>query len=318
MRDSLRRLALCLPLVPLALAFDPGQDDSPTPASPQRPIAEFGEVVIDASEYGEYLIETIGRRPLRSLILRKLVAQEAERLELTIDEAELDASLDTTWDQLVQRWRGDEQQAEQELRKQGFTLAAYFKLIKSNMRHQMLTDAICLATREISHDLAYEEFERRYGPGGVRVEVRHVFLDRRRVTSEVKDPTPGKVQAELERRIDVWLKSLTDGGDFAVLARDNSHDALTKDAGGVLTLQQQRAYGDRFIQALPTAAVGLPMGPVFSDRGAHLIEVTARETTPFEDVRDALKRELLAAPPTVQERREVEERLYAAANVKEH
>ena len=315
MRTTLLRLLPALALAPALLPARFAVQDPEAPLAPGT-LAEVNGEPITESEYGRYLMETVGLRPLQSLVARKLAEAEVARLELKIDEEAVQRSFGDVWQQLVERWRGDEEQAKKELRTQGFTYETYKRLVTGNNRHDARLDAICKATREIGADQVRAEFERLYGPGGVRVDVRHVFLDRNRVRGEIDQPTPARVEAEMKRRIEVWLEVLSDGGDFSILARDNSHDGLSKNNGGALTPDQQKAFGERFLDAIPTAAVGLPMGPVISDRGAHLIEVTARETTTFADVRAELTRSLKTAQPTSAERRATEARLLAEGDVK--
>lgn len=284
------------------------------------PLATLNGTPITSEEYGAYLMETIGIRPLRGLINRKLVAQEAERLGIHLEAKAVSAAFDEAWATLLERWQGDSEKAATELETQGFTQETYRALVEGSRRHDLLSAAICKQTREVTPLAIHKQFELEYGVKGRRPEVRHIFLATKLVEQDLRDssgadPTPARVHAEMEKQIDQFLEQLRAGADFAALSKDHSHDSTSKVLGGKLTTHGIAQYGTPFATGVRTAAVGLPTGPVFTARGAHLIEVTARVTTRLEDVREELRKQLQAAPADFAELGALEERLFSAAEI---
>ena len=299
----------------VGLGLQTAQSDSPADS-----IATVNGSAISEAEYGSYLIETVGKRPLRGLINRKLAAAEAEKLGIEIEDSAVQAAFDEIWSTLLERWQGDETKAKVELERQGFTVATYRRLVEGSRRHELIVDAICRATREVTQDAIRKRFENEYGPGGKRVEVRHIFLATSRVEAELRDstsqePTPASIRAELDRRITELLGNLGSGADFEALARVHSHDKRTHAHGGKLTPEAVSVLGETFDGAVRSAAVGLPTGPVFTANGAHLIEVTSRVTTRFEDVQEQLAEQLKNAPADHAEQGSLENRLFEAAQI---
>ncbi len=288
--------------------------------SPAEAVAVVNGSPITEAEYGSYLIETVGKRPLRGLVNRKLAVAEAERLGIQIEESAVQAAFDEIWSTLLERWQGDETKAKAELERQGFTAATYRRLVEGSRRHELIVDAICRATREVTQEAIRKRFENEYGPDGKRVEVRHIFLASSRIEAELrestsKEPTPASIRAELDRRITELLANLKSGADFEALVRVHSHDTRTHAHGGKLTPEAVSVLGDTFHGAVRSAAVGLPAGPVFTANGAHLIEVTSRVTTRFEDVQEQLAEQLKNAPADHAERGSLENRLFGAAQI---
>ncbi len=87
----------------------------------------------------------------------------------------------------------------------------------------------------------------------------------------------------------------TPGVDFAALARANSDDPGSKEAGGDLGLVEKGVMGDQaFDDALFSMQPNQVSGPVKSAFGYHIIklgEIKTGQQVPFEQVRDELARE---------------------------
>jgi peptidyl-prolyl cis-trans isomerase D len=88
------------------------------------------------------------------------------------------------------------------------------------------------------------------------------------------------------------------GEDFAALARAESDDPFTRDAGGDLGPFYRGVHGDALDEAVFAAAEGELVGPVETERGFDVLLVTKGEgekARSFEDVRDSVARGLYAA-----------------------
>jgi parvulin-like peptidyl-prolyl isomerase len=98
--------------------------------------------------------------------------------------------------------------------------------------------------------------------------------------------------AEAER----LLAQLRAGADFAQLAKDNSTDPGSGAAGGDLGCQVRGMYVPEFERAVWDGELNVVQGPVRTEFGYHLIEVTSRGARAFEDVRGAIIEKLGPAP----------------------
>ena len=125
---------------------------------------------------------------------------------------------------------------------------------------------------------------------------------------DIEPPTDDEVQQELDENAERWvsevcashilvttvgeaeaaLERLDAGEEFADLAAELSQDTSNAADGGSLGCADPDGYVPEFAQATTTAPIGEVTGPVQTQFGAHLILVESRETTPFEEVRDAL------------------------------
>lgn len=86
------------------------------------------------------------------------------------------------------------------------------------------------------------------------------------------------------------LARLEAGEDFAALAEELSIDTATGQNGGALEPAVPETYVGPFADAIRDAEVGAVVGPVQSEFGYHIIEVTDRTVQPVDD---AARRALL-------------------------
>lgn len=120
---------------------------------------------------------------------------------------------------------------------------------------------------------AYDERKVRYKRD--QVKARHILVKELDKANELKTQLAG-------------------GGDFAKLATDNSVDRGSAQKGGDLGWFATGRMVPAFEQAAFAAQVGEVVGPVETQFGFHLIQVQERrDTTPFEEVRDELREELI-------------------------
>lgn len=308
------KTALASPLLvlPLLLAQDP--------AGEPPLAATIDGAPVPLAEYKDYLFETMGKRPLRALLYRKLVRREAEKLGVEIAPDLLAKEFEDVWNMLLRRSRGDAEKTRAELEAQGFSEESYRRLIESQKHHDLLCQAICRATRPITEESILARFEAEYGKGGERVEVRHVFWNSQRLRAELSpregNPVSDEVlREELESRARSVLDALRDGADFAELAAANSHDPGSVQRGGKLAGYNYQRFGPELAEAVRGATVGRVSGPVFSQNGAHVFEVTEREVTKLEDVRETVTELVREAEADYAELRALEERLFAEAEI---
>ncbi len=87
---------------------------------------------------------------------------------------------------------------------------------------------------------------------------------------------------------DTLAAELRGGADFATLARERSIDTASGTAGGDLGCTQRGLFVEPFETAAWTGAVGVLQGPIESQFGWHVLEVTKRGTLTFEEAREQL------------------------------
>jgi peptidyl-prolyl cis-trans isomerase C len=113
--------------------------------------------------------------------------------------------------------------------------------------------------------------------------------------------TVRQIQVADEKTANQVKKELAKGGDFAVLAKKYSTDAVTKEKGGDLgPVSRSGFFGSLGRQpALAESAFAAPVnsvrGPIKTSLGYHLIEVTGKTpaaTRPLEEVKPLIVRQL--------------------------
>ncbi len=114
----------------------------------------------------------------------------------------------------------------------------------------------------------------------------------RHILIAVDDETDDEAAAAKARELYAQLQA---GADFAELARKNSDDPGSADAGGDLGWAGKGVFVKAFEDALFALQAGEISTPVRSEFGYHIIqllEIKAGERQPFEVVRDSLMEEL--------------------------
>lgn len=298
-------------LLPLGLALPLILPARPSPQADQTQAAiaaRIGDETISLSEYKDYLLEIYAKGPLKNLIDRRLLHREAARLGIEVDPEQLELATQREWDSYLQRFKGVEAGFVAEIEAQGFSREAYYSGLRDRKRDEQLAAAIVLQTRSLSEDAVRERFNQQYGLDGIAVEVRHIFFTPARLRIELQrqgkskaELTPEHLNKLLREKATALLTELRAGGDFAALAAEHSHDISAPKNGGMIQGYNYRTYGDEFALAVRKAELGVPTGPVQTKAGLHIIEVTSRKQTDFDDVRDELEGAMLLEEPSWKE-----------------
>ena len=208
------------------------------------------------------------------LVQREEYAREAEKLDVTVTDAQIAKKLDEV---KMQYFAGDQKKFEKGLADQGYTVAA----LRDDIRSQLVTEGIyAKVTPDVKVSDAdlktyYEENKKNYSVAESR-EVRHILV---------------KTKAEADR-----LQSQLEGGaDFAALAKQRSLDPGSKNEGGKLTVTRGQTVApfDKAAFSLETNELSDPIKTQF---GYHLIEplaaVKAGTVTPFAQVKAQIRSQL--------------------------
>ena len=206
---------------------------------------------------------------LSQLILAEIVGQWADELGIEASQAELDEERESVIEQL-----GGEEQFEQAVEQAGLSEAQ----IDDQLRQQVLQTKIAeeVGAGEEVTDAQIEEFykQNKATRFGERAEARHILVK-------------GKAKAD-------QLKQELDGGaDFAQLAQENSTDPGSKDNGGELGEVTSGQTVPAFEEAVFGAEEGEIVGPVKTEFGFHIIQVTGKSPAQtLEDARAEIETEL--------------------------
>lgn len=212
----------------------------------------------------------VERQVIVQLIQDELVRQEAERLEIEVTPAQVDARY-----QAISA--AQPQELANEVQSRG--LAAVRRLIES----QLISEG--LAQKAGGNAVATDqEIRAAYGNGQrfEEIKVRHILFQ---VTGDNENAVRAKAQDTLDR--------LRDGADFATLARQLSEDPGSKEAGGDLGyITREVNFDETFLNAAFAVREGRISGLVRTQFGYHIIAVDDRRSKTFEQARAELAEEI--------------------------
>ena len=182
-----------------------------------------------------------------------------------------DAEIKTWYDGHVAGYRSPEQVA-----------IEYVELNAAAMPVETVADEANLRER-------YESVKARYGTVDQRI-ASHILV-------KLDDKaTAAQATAAQAKATDLAKKARAPGADFAALARANSDDVGSKDAGGDLGPVEKGVFGDQFDKVFFAMEPGQVSDPVRLADGFHVVlyrERVAGNAKPFEEVRAELEAEML-------------------------
>ena len=173
----------------------------------------------------------------------------------------------------------------------------------SNVRDQVLANAIVTATQETIDPAAIKKYYDEQKAALERVSARHILVRFKGSQVPVRPGAPDLSEAEAKAKAEQLVNRIKAGEDFAKLARAESDDVGSGGDGGDLGSFTR----GRMVPAFEQAAFGQKENeigvPVRSDFGYHVIQVTGKFDT-FEKLADVI-RERLAPQRTNQLVREL-------------
>ena len=207
--------------------------------------------------------QNIQQQYLAFLVQREEFQQEADKLDVAVTEADIDAALEEV---VKTRFGGDRKELDKALEQQGFTLESFRKTLEASVLSEKLFEAVT-KDEEVTDEeilLYYTQNQSQY---------------------EGVDFAKSKTEADRVHRL------LAGGADFAELAKTESEDPGSKDNGGKLTISRGETV-PAFDKTAFELAVGELSGPVRTEYGYHLIEALSPVRTGGEkasrDVRHIL------------------------------
>lgn len=228
---------------------------------------------------------------LNAMVNEKLMLQNAASVGVEPTEDELNEKVDEAIDQLKQQYSEDGQ-FDQILEANGFTEDSFREYQRKQIILQQVQEAI-LADVEVTDDDAqiyYDENKDTKYVTGAGANAAHILL------AEKNDDGEIDFDASLAKANEVKAK-LDAGADFAELASEYGTDG-TKDKGGDLGFVEynQANYDKDFLEGFKQLSEGQISDPVKSQFGYHIIKATGLKeevVTPFEDVKEQIKSQLL-------------------------
>lgn len=214
--------------------------------------------------------QNIQQQYLAFLVQREEFQQEADKLEVAVADADIDAALEEV---VKTRFGGDRKEFDKALKQQGFTLESFRKTLEASVLSEKLFEAVT-KDEEVTDEevlLYYTQNQSQY---------------------EGVDFAKSKTEADRVYRL------LAGGADFAELAKKESQDPGSKDNGGKLTISRGETV-PAFDKTAFELAVGELSRPVRTEYGYHVIEALSPVRTGGEkDSRD-VRHILLAAKTTL-------------------
>ncbi len=204
---------------------------------------------------------------MEQLILDRIQLQMADRLGITVS----DAQVDRTIDEIARRQGISGEQLMRQAERVGLERADYRDEIRKQLRIQRLVD------REVRRRVAVSETEidervatlsREEGDSNVEYEVAHISL----LLEDAGDRAERERALALAGRI---ADQLGEGADFEALAREHS-DSPTAGDGGYLGWRTGDNLPDLFRDAVRNLSTGEISDVLDSDGGVHIVKLLDR------------------------------------------
>ena len=214
--------------------------------------------------------KTIRGEILNGLIAEALLAIQAERDKITVEDREVDARVDQMIEQNRTMLGGDDAFARQ-LAAEGLTLEGLKAIYRDKTRTRMIIDRF--AYQKVGNDVRVSDREvREYYKAHVEelpkrpptVNLAHILI--------VAKPSEAVLAAALDK-ISGIEKRLKAGADFAALAKETSDCPSAKFGGSLGTIRLEDLNNPAFEDAAHALAPGETSAPVLTDFGYHLIRV---------------------------------------------
>jgi parvulin-like peptidyl-prolyl isomerase len=278
-----RRLRLLGPLAALALLIAAcGPGGSPNVAATVNgddvtiaEVEERFEAISANPQFAEQLAadedgtltEQVQARILTDLIETRIVEQGASELGVEVT----DADVAERREELIEEVGGAEQ-FESLVAESGLTDEQIDEQIRDITLREQVQDALT-ADVEVTDEEVEQFFEANREERFNRAEARHILVE---------------TEDEAEDIID----RLEDGEDFAEIAQEESIDTGSGAQGGELGEFARGQMVPEFEEAVFTADVGELVGPIQTQFGFHIIEVTDRQEPELADVEEEIRAEL--------------------------
>lgn len=203
---------------------------------------------------------------LQFIIREKLVESEVKKqnLEMTDDAVNLEV------DKLAKNNGLSKAQLEISLKKQGYSMSEYRKVLKSRMERQGFFEAEIISKLRITDEDAYNEYKNKvpnYRPNVNEYKISQIFFD----------PRKGSPQLALNRANDVYSK-MTSGESFESLA-NKFNEEKSANPGGLLGQFKSGEFNADLEKAVENLDKGQTTAIVKSKIGFHIVKVLDKKVS---------------------------------------
>lgn len=238
-------------------------------------------------EPGSPQFEAAKPQVMPRILAFNLAAAYAEENGIEVSGEEVQTEIDTIKDQFNEQATAAGQDAgdpeetfQQALEQFGYTEASFREEVRTSLLVQKVQEDVVgdVSPTDEEIEALYEENKEAQFTQPEQRCIRHILF------TEDEEAQAEEVKQELE-----------DGGDFAELAEEYSQDPGSKEQGGDLGCQPEGRFVPEFDEAAFDAEEGEILGPIETDFGFHLIEVTDIQEegeTPLEEAAPQIEEEL--------------------------
>lgn len=235
-----------------------------------KAIAKINGDAISKDELYDVMVKQYGAAAVEQLIADKIIAAEAKKENISITDEDLDKEVD----QLKQSYGGEEE-FNQVLASNNTTV----DVLKDELKNYLTMRKLIEPQIEISDEELKTYFEENKDSLGEAEQVKasHILVEDEAVAKEVK-------------------QKLTDGADFAELAKEYSTDEGSKENGGELGFFPKGTMVAEFEDVAFSLPINEISDPVKSEYGYHIIKVEEKKEAKeanFEDSKASIKETLI-------------------------
>ena len=237
-------------------------------------------------EPGSPQFEAAKTQVVPQLIAFNLAKAYAEENEIEVTGEEVEAEIEQTKEQVGQQAEAAGQDLDPD---EAFEEAlGQFGYTEEDFRGEVRTGLLLEKVREEAvggEGPSDEEIEQFYEENKG---TRFTIPERRCISHILFSPDEEEEAEEVKEELD-------DGGDFEELARENSQDPVSAENGGDLGCNPEGGFVPEFDEAAFDAEEGEIVGPVETEFGFHVLEVTEiqeEEEVPFEEAAPEIEEQL--------------------------
>ncbi len=231
-------------------------------------------------------LEDVQEQVLDEMIAEELIVQAAEQAGVEVTEQEIDAAIQ----EIREQNNLSQQELEEALRMQGYTLSSYREDLERQMLRMRASNMLVRPRVTVTDDDVRQRYEQRTRQAASvsRVHLRHILIEAPGDASDDERREARDRAAELAQRARA-------GEDFEELAREHSDDTATRQGGGDLGWIERGSLATEWEDIVFVMDEGDVRGPITGPRGYHVFRVDGRETDelePFEEVQERIRQEV--------------------------
>lgn len=255
-----------------------------------RIVAVVNDDLITLSDLNKYIssippqggAEIDRDKALNDLVEQMILTQEADKLGISVSEAEIDASIQNVAGKVGM----SEQQMDEMLAKQNLTREQFREQWRMQIISGKLISAIVKGKIAVTDEEIVKLYEQYYGDveRADEVQIAHILI--------TFEPPQQQQALEEANKVAELAKS---GADFGKLAAEYSDDTFSKDKDGMLGYFKKGELVGDLEQAISGTEIGQISGPVETPSGYHIVKVLDIKTlddSSVDEYREQLRQEI--------------------------